>query len=479
MLPALRQRLNAWLATWSRPSAPPDRSLRPATVAVGAAIFAYVLWFRVNGISENFQLLGDQIRDWFFAVGKAGDLPLAGAPSMAGGRGLGPVYYWLLWISRVTIGPFVDNLPHAGGIGLSIFQSIADLALLAALWRRFENGPVSAAVILLIATSPVEAAITASVWNPQVAIAFTKITYALVLTDGGSPSRLRHLLSVACAWFAIQAHSSAWPAVLPAIAWMTLRPLGRRRFAATAWAAYDTISVIVILQVPFFLHNMIYGAARGGGPTRALGALQGLFEGNLPSKLSVSAVTLGRFVTATLFEPWPFSVMPVVFVMAAVVVIWRAWRTGVDWLIVTVAPLALAIVLYSPIRDKLDYWYVVLAPSTAIMMGCAVTALVTRPRTRTILGSVALAVLLLAQAGRYDCSRRLGRVPEYQALVKGSRQLIRAGLSPRAILTAFPLPPTTDNDFLFKIMGGHLDPRADFDAEIQPAGGIVCRPATK
>ena len=51
--------------------------------------------------------------------------------STAGGRGLGPVYYWLLWIGRVAIGPF-HGQPAAcrGGIIVALLQSIADVWLL-------------------------------------------------------------------------------------------------------------------------------------------------------------------------------------------------------------------------------------------------------------------------------------------------------------------------------------------------------------
>ncbi len=339
-------------------------------------------------------------------------------------------------------------------------------------WAAFRS---PTAVVLLIATSPLEAAISASVWNPQVAIAFTKITIALVLTDEGDRSRLRHLLTVACAWFAIQAHSSAWPAVLPAIAWLVLRHLPQRRFAAAAWAAFQTVAVISVLQVPFVLHRMIYGAARGGGPARALGAMQGLLEGNLLSKLAASALALGRFLTVILFDPWPPFWMPAAFLLAAAVLVWRETRGGFEWLVMTVIPLVLAVVLYAPMRDRLDYWYVALAPATAVMLGRALTRSIARPRWRAVAGCAALCGLFLAQGCRYHQSRLLGRVPQYEALVKGSRQMIRADIAPRSISASFRLPPTTDADFLFKVMGGRLDPASKVDAEIQPGGGVLYR----
>ena len=84
--------------------------------AVAVVLFAYVLVLRTYDVASTFLMLGEQARDWTIALGSLTDLPLLGAPSTAGGRGLGPAYYWLLWLGRVVIGPFTDNLPHAGGI---------------------------------------------------------------------------------------------------------------------------------------------------------------------------------------------------------------------------------------------------------------------------------------------------------------------------------------------------------------------------
>jgi hypothetical protein len=110
---------------------------RNARFALAAVFFLYVLSIRTYDVSTTFLMLGEQTRDWMVALGGITDLPLSGAPSTAGGRGLGPAYYWLLWIGRFTIGPYMDNLPHAGGITVALLQSIADVCLLVAFCCRF------------------------------------------------------------------------------------------------------------------------------------------------------------------------------------------------------------------------------------------------------------------------------------------------------------------------------------------------------
>jgi hypothetical protein len=98
-------------------------TLRPVRVTPNAGIavvlFAYLVFFRTRGVADSFWLLGDQIRDWTIALGPWRELPLTGTPSSVGGTSLGPVFYWVLWAIRRVIGPWVDDLPHGGAIGLS------------------------------------------------------------------------------------------------------------------------------------------------------------------------------------------------------------------------------------------------------------------------------------------------------------------------------------------------------------------------
>ena len=96
-------------------------------IAVPAALFAYVLWARTRGITDTFGLLGDQILYWRMALGRFRDLPLAGPSSV--GTTIGPAFVWIVWAIRHLVGPWTDNLPHAGGVGISILQSAADALL--------------------------------------------------------------------------------------------------------------------------------------------------------------------------------------------------------------------------------------------------------------------------------------------------------------------------------------------------------------
>src|SRR5258706_10049016 len=95
-----------------------------ALVVVPFVFFLYLVYIRTHGITEWFQLLGDQVLYWRMALGRFRDLPLAGPSSV--GTTLGPAFVWIVWGIRHLIGPWTDNLPHAGGIGISLLQSAAD-----------------------------------------------------------------------------------------------------------------------------------------------------------------------------------------------------------------------------------------------------------------------------------------------------------------------------------------------------------------
>ncbi len=190
---------------------------RYARVAVAAIFFLYVLYIRVYDIADTFLMLGEQTRDWAIALGGITELPLTGAPSTAGGRGFGPVYYWLLWLGRNLVGPFTDFLPHAGGITVALLQSIADTWLLLALWRRV--GPLLAlAMCLVIASAPFDIAISSVIWNPPVAAALIKMATAMALGLGDTPPRWKIVVTAALAWCAVQAHLSAIFVAAPLLA---------------------------------------------------------------------------------------------------------------------------------------------------------------------------------------------------------------------------------------------------------------------
>src|SRR5262245_12635542 len=152
-------------------------------VPLYALTFALALFIRVRGITTHFWMLWDQIRDWGIALGPIMDLPLVGPPTHFRGYTIGPAFYWILWAIRITVGPWFDNLPHAGGIGQAILQSAADALLLAAVWKRTRSLPIALLTVVLLATSAYDLALAPLVWNPVMGSILAKAATALILLD--------------------------------------------------------------------------------------------------------------------------------------------------------------------------------------------------------------------------------------------------------------------------------------------------------
>ena len=64
-------------------------------------------------------------------------------------------------------------------------------------------------------------------------------------------------------------------------------------------------------------------------------------------------------------------------------------------------------------------------------------------------------------------------MPEYGPLLDGSRQLVERRGAIRAIRTEFALPPSADPEFLYRILGGRLEPSSRVVAVIGLDGGVT------
>src|SRR5262245_34765850 len=212
------------------------------------------------------------------ALGPFRELPLAG-PSSVGGTTLGPAFVWTVWAIRHLVGPFTDNLPHAGGIGIAVLQSAADVCLLIALWRKTGSGAFALAVTLLIATSPLDLALSATIWNPPEAVALIKLTTALVMLEGESRSIWWGLAATASAVLAVQAHSSAVFVAAPVIASFPLRDLWARRWMPVLRRARAALEVILLLEVPYLV-NLIVNRPDRVAPSIVLEGVGASFRGS-------------------------------------------------------------------------------------------------------------------------------------------------------------------------------------------------------
>jgi hypothetical protein len=440
--------------------------------AVPLVVFAYLVFIRTRGISQTFWLLGDQILYWRMALGSWRDLPIGGGPSSVGGTTLGPAFVWVMWVIRLVVGPWTHNLPHAGGIGLGIVQSIADVLLLIAVWKRMASLPLALAVTLLVASAPYDMALTATIWNPPLAVALVKVTLALVLLGVDRPSLAWSAGATATALLAVQAHSSAVFVAAPVVASFALREAIARDWRRALQVVGVSTAVIVVLEIPYLLSFLLH-SERNTSPAVVVNSVSYTLTHpqSLRPAASLAALVDGcRFI---LLRPWTFAWFGPFLVACAAITAVR-FRRQVIVLSATVAPLVVAVAGFSFWQLAFDhYWFLVVAPSAMLTMGLAVTAW--RPAAAPIAAALAVAAVC-AQPWRVADAMTIHRLPEYAPLARGSEQIRRRASEIRRIDTDFVLPPSTDPAFLYEALGGRITSGGRFTARIDRFGEVTFTP---
>jgi hypothetical protein len=430
---------------------------RNARIAVAIMLFIYVVAMRTYDIATTFLMLGEQTRDWTIALGGITGLPLTGAPSTAGGRGLGPVYYWLLWIGRVTIGPFMDNLPHAGGVFVALLQSIADVWLFVALSRRIP-WTLALAVCVLIASAPFDIALSSLIWNPPVAAAMIKMATAMALSLTPASPLWQVAVTAAFAWSAVQCHLSgifvAAP-LLAALAW-TRRLKGAVTIAIT----------VAVLQLPFLL-ALALDPSGPAGPTTAIASITN--PQAFRPLLAFGSVT---GITANLVYPLYDTFEYAIPVAAAALITVFAYRKDVVVIAVTAGAIVMATALFTTSTRAYDgYWFITLTTALTLSFGMAIAAIPSKTAV-TWIGVVLLVFVAWRQPSRIDESKKYFKYPQYGTMVRASEDLIRKAPSVRDIRLTFEVHPTMDRFFIYRILGGEIAPAAMNTAVFNADGSV-------
>lgn len=456
-------------------------TLRAARMAVAAVFFVYVLAMRTYDVATTFLMLGEQTRDWTIALGGLTDLPLVGAPSTAGGRGFGPAYYYLLWLGRVTLGPFMDNLPHAGGITVALLQSIGDAWLFLALSRRI-HWALALATCLLIASGPFDIAISSVIWNPPVSEALIKMAIATALTLHAASPAWHTVLAAALAWTAVQAHLSAVFVAAPLLLGVAIQPLLAKRHLTFAHdtdagqariglrqsvkAAALIASAIVVLQIPFILSL----AGEPNAPAGPTSAIANLTSGQ--SFLPMAALDTVTGVTGNLFLPMPdaFRFWAAFAVAAPIVLV--AYRRDAIFLGASAGAILTATIVFSTWTRGYDrYWFLTLTPALALTFLGPVAAIPWRQMLMPV--GLALTIWFASwQPARIAASEAFFEYPQYETMIRGSREIVLRAPVVRDIKVAFEVHPTMDRHFVYTILGGRIDPTAVYTAVISADGSV-------
>jgi len=448
------------------------RSLSWRRVAA-VVVFGATLAIRVQGVGDRFWMLEDQIRDWSVVLGSLADLPLIGSPTHFGGYTIGPAFYWILWGVRVTVGPWFDNFPHAGGIGQAIIQSGADALLLVAIWRRTASPWIALAAVILIATASYDVALAALVWNPTMGAALAKVATALVLLDWHRQGVARMGVSVVVAWCAVHAYTGTIFVAVGVFVAILLDPVSRRDWSSSMRAAGIIAAVVACLQLPYFVHR-VSGSFSAGAMGGVFGSVERILSGQAEPAFMNSVDSYVRAVHFIGVEPWQLPGIGWLLVGCGVMLVVR-YRRDLSLLSVILVPQGAALVGYGFfLADLNDYYYLSLMPAANLMCVLSLTALT----TRSLAGKAAVVVFVAAIClvpVRLQHAGGIHQMPEYRLLVKGSNQIWRTRESVRSIATEFSLHPTTDPEFLYTILGGRIDQGDEWGATIMSDGGVVYR----
>jgi hypothetical protein len=447
-----------------------SRAINRLRPAIALLVFALALAIRINGISQHFWLLGDQIRDWAIALRPFSQLPLVGPPTHVGGYTIGPAFYWILWTLRVLFGPWFDNLPHAGGIGQAALQSAADAVLLVAIWRRTGSPWIALATIVIAATAAFDVSLASLVWNPPMGAALAKLAMSAVLADWHRRSVVHVAVAAAVAWSAVHAYTGAIFVVLGVFVAMLIDPLvrGDRRLASRN-AAVIAVAVL-LLQLPLIVFQLT--KPRDAAMGAVSGSLSRVLSGESPPEILKSLNGYVEAVQVIELMPGRLPGLGWLLLISAGLVT-LGYLKDPALLSVTVLPQMAAIAGYSLFLDDLDaYYYLSLMPATVLTFVLAVTAM---PAAR-FARATAMVMLVAALAFvpiRVRNAATMFQMPQYRILVDASRKVRTFGQPMRQIRTDFALPPSSNAEFLFEVLGGTIDRRAPWVCVIRANGEVT------
>jgi len=424
----------------------------------------------VRGIESHFWLLGDQIRDWGIALRPFHELPLVGPATHVGGYTIGPAYYWIMWAVRVVAGPWFDNLPHAGGYGQAAIESAADALLFVALARRLESPGVAFAAMLVIVTAPFDVALSAIDWTPPIASALGKAAVALILLNWHRGGALRVAAIVTLAWSALQVYTGVVYVTAGVLLALTVDPLVRRDWLAVRRAAMTVALVVLVLQLPYLGHRMLHPSS---GP--AMGAVSGgvglILSGQAAPEVAKSLAGFAGAFNYIEVEPW-HTPLPLWALAACGAIVAVRYRRDPVVPALVLVPQLLAIVGYALFLGPLDHYYYIPVMPVVVLTGAFAVAWPARTRSGRVVGIAMVALAAAVVPWRLGFAATLHRLPEYRVLVAESREIAGTHEPVRAIRTEFTLPPSTDPEFLYKILGGRIDPAAPRTAIVRADGDV-------
>jgi hypothetical protein len=219
--------------------------------------------------------------------------------------------------------------------------------------------------------------------------------------------------------------------------------------------------------------NLIVTRPDRVAPSMVLESVGASLRGNAAMQVGNSFQAVSASTAAILLSPAGVRWFGGLLIVCLAVTAFRL-RREVTMMCASVVPILLTIVGFATWQRAFDtYWFLTIAPSVALTMALALTSW--RPAA-AVVSAAMLAAILVAQPARLSASMASHRVPEYGALLRGTREIRQRTAEIRGIQTEFTLPPSADREYLYRILGGRITPDAKFIAYIKASGDVVFTP---
>ncbi len=443
------------------------------------ALLVYPLFLRVDDIAQDFWLMDDQVRDWERVQVPFAGLPRVGTERTGGGHHLGPAYYWWLWLTRVSIGPLCDNLPHAAGISVSALCSLSLFLLGAALYADGVPLALVLGVGLLLATCPYEAALSRAGWNPSFSYALVNFSLAGFVRWRRRLVGPRIALLCALAWMAVQAHlgAVAWAAALATLVVADGWTHGRSNVVR---AVAILLAVVAALQVPWLVEGY---RAPGLEPARTL--LGASLETALARPSTLVSLSGVRFVLGAgaglLFAATPISAglggAVIALSLVASFAHGIADRARAQLAAAAILPACFAGAAFTLVQQELQsYWLIPILGTIAfacVLGWQRICAAAPGSWMRWSALGAPLVVAVLSQPTRWGAYAVDHRYPSYAAVVRGSRFLVDHRLRVRDVVGPADDRRPTRTSPLTLWLGGELFPESSSVARIDSVGRVT------
>jgi hypothetical protein len=204
------------------------------------------------------------------------------------------------------------------------------------------------------------------------------------------------------------------------------------------------------------------------------GSVTDILSGRSSVRLSDSVAGYLRAVNGIEIRPWHFAFTGWLLVASGMVVAIR-YRRDVPILMMTIFPTLLCIAGYAFFLSALDnYYYFSVMPAAVLMVVLAITSVVPARASRIVAIVLVVGAIAIVPARRSD-AMTIHQMGEYGVIVHASRVIVDRGTPVRAIRLDFPLPPTNDPEFVYRILGGRIDPASPWVAVILRSGEVAYR----